>query len=235
MNFLSLLFSFSGRINRVQYWLGGIGAGVAIVLIVTVLMVAGGPIDPSLTEEQRVAKFFGAFALSLMPALLVGSWIGYALAWKRFHDRGKSGVWVFLPMLPSFMMVSSMFGAIASGSNALAIAGAAQPWSTILWIIQLWFLVELGFMPGKEGTNKYGDPPGGGLSGKAPSMPRAPSGPAKRTESTPGMKTALAGAESAIDRAIAAQARAQAAAAVSAQPGAARPATAGSFGRKAAH
>lgn len=231
MGILSLLFSFNGRINRAQYWLGGVGAGVGIVLFVTVLMVLGGPVSPGFSKDQQLAHFIGVFAMTLIPALLVASWIGYALAWKRFHDRGKSGVWVFLPMLPSFLMMSSVFGAIASGADPVTAAGAAQPWATILWVIQLWFLVELGFLPSKPGPNKYGDPPG-----DAPS--RAPGAPAKgAAQPIPGMPSALAGAESAIERAIAERAkqeRAQAAAprAVATGGGGLRPATSGSFGRK---
>lgn len=237
---LTLLFSFNGRINRAQYWLGGVGAGFGIVFLATILAVIGGAPSNALSKDQQLAHFVGVFAMTLIPAILIASWIGYALAWKRFHDRGKSGVWVFLPMLPSFMMMSSMFGAMASGADIVTLANAGQPWAAILWIIQLWFLVELGFMPGTEGPNKYGDPPGGNSSIKAP---RAPTAPAKNADAIPGMKTALGGVESAIERAIAERARAQTASAASAPPRAAppvpanglRPAAAGSFGRKSAH
>jgi uncharacterized membrane protein YhaH (DUF805 family) len=235
---LSLLFGFSGRVNRAQYWLGGIGAGVAIVVFVCVLMVIGGPVNPGFTKDQQLAHFVGIFAFTLIPAILVASWIGYALAWKRFHDRGKSGVWVFLPMPFSFMMMSSVVGAVASGADMASLASAGQPWATILWIIQLWFFVELGCMPGKQGPNKYGNPPGNGST--APAAPGAPMAPAKVAVAIPGMKPSLTGAESAMDRAIAERAKAQPpapapAAARAAQPTPAnglRPATPGSFGRK---
>lgn len=245
MGILSLLFSFNGRVNRAQYWLGGVGAGVGIVVLICLLMIVGGPAaGPS--KEQQLAHFFGTFVFALVPAILVMSWIGYALAWKRFHDRGKSGTWVFLPMLPSFMMMSGVVGAAMTGADPVTAMAAAQPWATILWLVQLWFLVELGFMPGKEGPNKYGNPPG---NGHAPSVvPGAPTTPAKNAAQPviPGMGQApatpsLAGAESAIDRAIAARAKQ---AQVQPQPRPApvaatpavglRPAVAGSFGRKAA-
>ncbi|MGQ0533293.1 MAG: hypothetical protein ACT4OF_11475, partial [Caulobacteraceae bacterium] len=139
----------------------------------------------------------------------------------------------FLPTLPSFMMTTSVFGAIATGADPVTVAGAAQPWSAILWLINLGFFVDLGLMPGKEGPNKYGDPPGG-----APS--RTPGAPAKGAEQPiPSMQGAFTGAESAIERAIAERAkqeRAQAAAPrVAAAPGSGlRPAASGSFGRKVA-
>jgi len=240
VNLLTLLFGFSGRINRAQYWLGGLCAGVGTLIVIAVLMAIGGPVDPAVSEQERAAHFFRVFAMALIPALLAGSWIGYALAWKRFHDRGKSGVWVFLPVLPSFMMVSSIFSALASGANPLALGGAAQPWATMLWVIQLWFLVELGFLPGKEGPNKYGPAPGGG---SPLTTPGAPVAPGKSVEPIPGMQSALGGAESAMERAIAARARAEAATATAAASASAPVdssarglrSPSGSFGRKSAH
>lgn len=247
MGILSLLFSFNGRINRAQYWIGGVGAGVAILFVLIVLMVLTGPFDQSLDSKQQLAHVFGVFMLALVPAMMAASWIGYALAWKRFHDRGKSGAWVFLPMLPSFMMMSGVMSAAMTGADPMTAMAAAQPWATILWLIQLWFLVELGFMPGKEGPNKYGDPPG---NGRSPSVvPGAPSAPAKGGAQPviPGLGQApapqsLVGAESAIDRAIAARAKQTQAqqppphpAPVASAPVASlRPAAAGSFGRKVA-
>lgn len=247
MGILSLLFSFNGRINRAQYWIGGASAGVAILFVLVVMMVLTGPVDRSLDSKQQLAHFFGMFMLALLPAMMVGSWIGYALAWKRFHDRGKSGVWVFLPMLPSFMMISGVVGAAMTGAAPITAMAAAQPWATILWLIQLWFLVELGFMPGKEGPNKYGNPPGNGLSTSVVSGAPSPQAKAGSQTIIPGMGQApapqsLVGAESAIDRAIAARAKqaeaqqpqARPAPIVSAPVASLRPAVAGSFGRKVA-
>jgi uncharacterized membrane protein YhaH (DUF805 family) len=239
---LTLLFSFSGRINRAQYWLGGIGAGLAVMTLAVVLVVLSGP-GPSIPKEQQLAHFIGTFALLFIPALLLISWIGYALAWKRFHDRGKSGTWVFLPMPFSFMMMTGVFGAIASGADPAQMAFAAQPWSTILMLIQLWFFVELGCLPSKPGPNKFGDQPGGGSAptGNAPSFAAAAnSAPKKAGPVIPGMVSTLGSAESAMDRAIAERAKQQAQTpAPAAAPrapvtpaGGLRPATSGSFGRK---
>lgn len=227
MGVLGLLFGFNGRINRIQFWLGNLGAGAGIILLTLVLLVMGGPADAGGSPEERLVQFAASFALALIPALLIGSWCGMALHWKRFHDRGKSGVWVFLPTLPSFMMVSSVFGAVATGASPAAIADAAQPWSTILLLVQLWFLVELGFLPGKEGPNRYGDAPGGGHT------VTKPSGSSATSTVIPGAKTVLAGAESAMERAIAERAKFQPTSAPAPSLGP-RPATQNSFGRKVA-
>lgn len=237
MGILRLLFSFSGRINRAQYWLGGIGAGLAIMFFVVLLTVIGGP-GPAMPKEQQLAHFIGAFALLFIPAFLLISWIGYALAWKRFHDRGKSGTWVFLPMPFSLMMMTGVFGAMAGGADPVQMAMAAQPWSSILMLIQIWFFVELGCLPSKPGPNRFGDQPGGGNAPAAPSSAPAPAAK-KAGPAIPGMASTLASAESAMDRAIAERAKqAQRAAQAAPRPQAApaagglRPATPGSFGRK---
>jgi hypothetical protein len=111
--------------------------------------------------------------------------------------------------------------------------------------------VDLGCMPSKPEPNKYGNPPGGGFNGGAPmgGAPAARQPAPARTQSIPGMGSpkpapatgsSLGNAESAIERAIAAQSKqAQAAAQrpamarVGAQPTAGlRPATPSTFGRK---
>ena len=69
MGLVSLLFSFNGRINRLQYWLGGMGAGVAIFMLVFMLVLMGGATAPTLGKEQQLAHFITMFALVLIPAL----------------------------------------------------------------------------------------------------------------------------------------------------------------------
>ena len=65
---------------------------------------------------------------------------------RRFHDRGKSGWWVYLPVAPL---------------GILAVAGI-EPWTigvTLLltMIFSLWQLIELGCLPGTLGGNDYGE------------------------------------------------------------------------------
>lgn len=232
MGLLSLLFGFKGRINRAQYWLGATGAAIGLILLMVLLTVMAGPINPALPKEQQLFHALTVFGAIFAPTMLVSSWIGWALAWKRFHDRGKSGLWMFLPMPFSFMMFIGFFSAMMADAPLAGAVAAMQPWATILLIIQIWFFVELGCLPSKPGPNKYGDPPGGGATTPVPGAPR----PAKANAPIPGMATTLASAESAMDRAIAAQAHAP-----RQEPPAPRPAMAvanaaapsGGFGRKA--
>lgn len=251
MNLVSFLFGFSGRINRLQYWLGclgaGFGAGMLFMMLGILTMPAGG------------APKTGADALLLLPSmgvtfgvpLLLVGWIASALQTKRFHDRGRSGLWTLLPFVPVTMILSTVISGAMTGASPGHVLASAGMWFGLLQLVNLFMFVDLGCMPGKPGPNKYGNPPGGGFSGGAP-MGGAPvagqSAPA-RTQAIPGMGSpkpapamgsSLSNAESAIERAIAAQSKpAQAAprpamARVGAQPaaGGLRPATPGTFGRK---
>lgn len=245
MGLVSLLFSFRGRINRVQYWLGSIGTGFGGMMLFFLLGVLFLPSGEIPKTSAGVAQMLSTVGLVMGLPLMLISWVGMALQTKRFHDRGRSGLWVLLPMLPVTMIMISVASSVASGAHPEQVASSIGVWVLLLQAINLFMFVDLGCMPGKEGPNKYGAPPGGGLSGGAPAGGPIPgqAAPSKAATAIPGM--GLTSAESAIDRAIAARAKqAQAPAAQAPQRAAPRPlgpapmasmgsAAPGSFGRKA--
>jgi len=251
VNLVWLLFSFNGRINRAQFWLGWSGATVVVWLLSAALIAMSGP-----------AHAFTAYTYSLAVQWAVMCWVGFALQVKRYHDRGRSGVWTLLPVLPTVMVFFSIFTALAAylagASKGAAIdlntvvmgaMASAGIWLVILVLVYLFMFVDLGCMPGKPEANKYGNPPGGGLGGGAPvggaptsgvTIPGQPS--RANTQPAASAASTLMSAESAIERAIAAQKREAAAPSASLGPrpamataagGGPRPATPGSFGRRA--
>jgi uncharacterized membrane protein YhaH (DUF805 family) len=93
--------------------------------------------------------------------------VGVSLAWtllavivKRLHDRDRSGLAVLLCMIP-----------------------------LVGWIFVLLGLVEVGFLAGTPGANRFGDDPGGvrgpGPSSSSHSPPAAPPVPAGATSPAP--------------------------------------------------
>lgn len=218
MGLFSLLFSFNGRINRLQWWLGSLG--VAFVVILTTVMVlvsmatSAGPIEKSNAGAAQFLATIASAALVILPVWLIGAWCSLALQAKRFHDRGRTGYWTMLPMLPAGMSMSAVMGSIATGAapDAFAVSGPVL----LSWAINLWFFVELGCLPGKPEANKYGDPPGAPRS-NAPSNSPAPRAAAP---SMPGFSKSLAAAPAANSLGAAEQAIARAIA----QQGAAAPA-----------
>lgn len=79
-----LLFSFDGRIGRRTWWLWGVAAMLGLALYATVLLRVAGV---SATSTDTVVNL-----LLLWPAV--------ALSVKRWHDRGKSGWWVLVALVP---------------------------------------------------------------------------------------------------------------------------------------
>ena len=86
-----LLFGFDGRIGRGLFWL------VQIPLVVIVWMY-GQHVDPLLARWFPYSVFEGlTFALVLAAPLI---WVQCAITVKRCHDRGKSGFWTLLLLIP---------------------------------------------------------------------------------------------------------------------------------------
>ncbi len=231
---LGLFFGFNGRINRVTYWLGSIIAGfIGFLGIFLGIMLAGGQaVDKSPEAMMRALSTMG---LIVGPVMLAMGWAGLALQAKRFHDRGRSGVLVLLPMAPTMLVFTAIVGGAMANKPFQQVAAECQIYINILWLINLAFFVDLGCLPGKEGPNKYGDPPNGGfgLGRASPSAPAPGGGPAAER----GLAF-LGGADKAMERAIAerastaAQPQPRYAAALVARPG--MGAAASGFGRKPA-
>lgn len=79
-----LLFQFDGRINRAKYWLG---AGALYVFFIVFAIIAG------------MANSSAIWTLYVIAGLLA-IWPGLAISIKRWHDRGKSGWWVLIGLVP---------------------------------------------------------------------------------------------------------------------------------------
>jgi len=93
-----LLFSFEGRISRAEYWRGSLyliliwlAIGIVLGLGFSLTAYTGG-IDP-----QAVTPIL-AIAVGLMMIPLL--WASVGLALKRIHDRGKSGYWMLIALVP---------------------------------------------------------------------------------------------------------------------------------------
>jgi LSD1 subclass zinc finger protein len=92
-----LLFSFSGRANRVEYWSGIVVCFCIYLswLVVTAILRAIGPTD------GFISTVLGSiFSLVAFAQIVVLVWIGVAVSIKRFHDRGKAGWWVLIGFIP---------------------------------------------------------------------------------------------------------------------------------------
>ncbi len=91
MSIGKIFFSLSGRIPRQTYWL-------AHLSIVTALFIAG-CIGAAIEGGHRSS---GSSAIIFLLALLylAALWCILAVSVKRWHDRGKSGLWMLIYFVP---------------------------------------------------------------------------------------------------------------------------------------
>ena len=112
---MSLFTSFEGRINRQKWWLGLIILFVLEWIVFIILgMFLGGPMrmameggDPAAMETMSGGMMTAVFIL-----LLVFLWPGLALYAKRWHDRGKSGWWTLIILVP---IIGSIWALVECG------------------------------------------------------------------------------------------------------------------------
>lgn len=149
MDWRYLFLSFEGRISRKYFWLGNIGMGIALILIIN--------INLWLNETLGLALIIVAYLISLYPTA--------ALMVKRLHDRNRTGWWAALVM------------GLGIAFNILQFAGlAGQPEQPNMLdvvvfvasaIVTIWLVIELGFLKGTQGPNRFGPDPLGATQADA--------------------------------------------------------------------
>ena len=100
------LFSFFGRIGRGRFW-GGVAMQILMMVVfagaaMAVQFAVAGP--ESLTATNELGEPQPQFSPVAMAILGVGYilvlWSSLAVAVKRAHDRGKSGWWILIMLVP---------------------------------------------------------------------------------------------------------------------------------------
>jgi uncharacterized membrane protein YhaH (DUF805 family) len=144
MNPVYMFTSTEGRIPRQTYWIG-----ILIISVVGVPAVLLGAVLGGSTGAAIVNLFF--------------LWCGFALSVKRAQDRNRH-----------YLFVAAYFGLLALLTNVLASSNkisdkmmdpsAVPPALTVLVGVLfagyvIFLLIELGFLRGTVGPNKYGPDP----------------------------------------------------------------------------
>jgi uncharacterized membrane protein YhaH (DUF805 family) len=122
-----LFFSYSGRIGRMPYWLGTLVIAVVHYFVGTWIL---GLAMPGVMElvadnpEVTIEVFQEIMLRTIVPVGLISlvfMWPTYAVYTKRWHDRGKSGWWsliILVPIIgPIWMFIECGFLAGEEGSN----------------------------------------------------------------------------------------------------------------------
>jgi len=139
MKWISLFFSFDGRINRLPYWLVG-GFWVALAFLAIPLWMMR-PVGRGVLPDVIV------LGVLMIPALISCLAVGV----KRLHDRDKSGWWLLF-----FYGAPAVLDQFATETFEWSPSFIMQLLSLA---ISLWMIIELGFMPGSFGVNRFGPDP----------------------------------------------------------------------------
>jgi len=141
---MSLLLSVAGRIPRYRWWIGTLAVS-AFLLFVFLLLLAIFGVGFVKSANGRAALFV---------LQLVGLYAYYCLAGKRFQDRAKPAnfalIWIGPQLLSLLLDNLELTGVLSLVEFALA---------TFNFVVGVWFLVELGFLRGTVGPNRYGPDP----------------------------------------------------------------------------
>jgi uncharacterized membrane protein YhaH (DUF805 family) len=167
------LFRFDGRINRALLW----QALLIVAMLAALLENAGRVIDVLQGAKSSFTTFEFDFDFGLddlfravdprayhllasadrtqLILRVIGTalflWIYLATAIKRLHDRDRSGWWI----IPFFVVpgLFSEFEGLLPGSYWML------PFSLGVSVLWLWGIVEMFFVPGTTGNNRFGPDP----------------------------------------------------------------------------
>jgi uncharacterized membrane protein YhaH (DUF805 family) len=146
MRWFAVLTSFRGRLRRRDFWIG-----LFLLLLIQLALVFGfaGLMRPTgATPLEQVTVWL---------ALGVLLWVSAALIVKGLHDRGKSALWY--PLFGLAPAVCYQLGVVYSSN----ISNVLSPAQIVFWLLAgalwVWATIELGFMPGTKGPNRYGPDP----------------------------------------------------------------------------
>src|SRR5262245_28994941 len=143
-SFLTHLFDPRGRTNRAKFWLA--------TLLYLLMYAVAFALFYLLAQQGMNVQAIGIQAITLV----VGTVSSILIGIRRLHDRDKSGHWLWLFILVPGIL--SGVGAAISMTNP-----QAQAIDLLLEVasfaISIWALVELGFLRGTTGPNRFGPDP----------------------------------------------------------------------------
>lgn len=150
MSWGEIFFSFHGRINRKTYWF-------ASVLLIIVGAFFAALLSYLATGNPIATEVWGR--ASARSSLWIPVWLAYfaflfwpssALAVKRLHDRDLPS-WLWYLYYAASILLTILNPGVTQTTPAAAAA------ITLILIFQAYVIVQLGFLRGAPGYNRYGD------------------------------------------------------------------------------
>ena len=143
-------FSFNGRLNRKPYWIA-----TAELIIAALIVASGVAIVFNVTGRASTAQELLRLAHPWLTGFtLLLAYPAAAVFAKRLHDRNKTGWLAALLIVP--MLVDTWLDPSGSVTQTPLVHSIYLATSTMTLIVALWFLIELGFLRGTPGDNRFG-------------------------------------------------------------------------------
>ena len=161
MNWTDLLFSFKGRTQRLYFWVTSLVVGVVVGMLTSTFQFVAqfhgmGEINPESNEFEPT----GPLSIALFVVALANKWINFALSVKRLHDRDRTGWWLLVLYL--VIIVAVLLGVVTLSlpeGQRQPLEGAAVGVVMATSVLMLWLVIEIGFLKGTQGPNRYGPDP----------------------------------------------------------------------------
>ena len=143
MDYAHLLFSFDGRLSRARYLVVQLAH-----LTFWLLLWLKSP--------------FQQWQLLQAAALIAMHWINAATTAKRLHDRDRSGWWAIAVLIVnplSYVYYGLFFGLYFGVDVPVVQEMLLLMFAVTLSVLQTWIIIELFFMIGTDGLNRFGPDP----------------------------------------------------------------------------
>jgi len=177
MDWKWLFTSFDGRIGRQSWWIGVVIFIVAAIVLNFILWpilgmgTMGMMSDPTKMQDPNFwSGFMRAAAFQRLIMLAIFIYPATALMGKRLNDRDRPEWVKFAIWIPNILMtLLGLLGLgwtvsdIGNGVMMPQMSGLAWLLSVVSLVVGIWLLVELGFLRGTDGNNRFGADP---LAGK---------------------------------------------------------------------
>jgi len=142
MDHARLLFSFKGRINRARF--------LVVQLALLTFWFIAWPKPPIFLSS-----------LWILVVAIAMFWINTATTAKRLHDRNWSGYWAIPIVILNrlFLLYYGLFLGFAFGVVSIAWELLLVMVAVAMSLLGFWIFIELYFLMGTDGPNRFGPDP----------------------------------------------------------------------------
>ena len=145
MDKIAKLFRFQGRAGRLTYWKTQL-----LVMVGMAVVWCGGLL-------LAVAFHVGALSAVALAGPVIAVPIGLAVYARRLHDRNKSAWWLLI--FWAVPVVAQLAVLPLRGSTNVVIIIVTLVVVFVGIIASIWGVVEIGFLKGTRGPNRFGADP----------------------------------------------------------------------------